>query len=210
MIKILIADDHPIFREGVKQIISSTSEFMVKDEASDGREVMNLVWKYDYDIVILDISMPGRSGLEILEQLNIEKPNIKVLIVSMYSEEQYAVQAIKAGASGYLTKGGAARELINALQKIVSGGMYISPSVAEQLAVEVKGHPEGNIHDLLSPREFQIFLMLAEGKEVKSIANELAISSSSVSTHRSRVLEKMGLKTNADLVRYAVKKGFVE
>lgn len=211
MIKLLIADDHEIFREGLKQVINQTEEFMVIDEASDSREVVNFALKYDYDILILDISMPpGRNGLEVLEEIKKERPDLHILILSMHSEEQYAVQAIKAGASGYLTKKSASHELLDALHTVISDHMYISQEVAEQLADEVKGNTGSSIHDLLSPREFQIFLKIAEGKSLKEIADELAISSSSVSTHRSRALEKMKLKTNADIIRYAVKHKLID
>jgi two-component system invasion response regulator UvrY len=211
MVKILIVDDHEIFREGLKQVINQTDDFTVKDEACNGREALNLIWKNDYDIVILDISMPpGRNGLEVLKQMKIKKPDLRVLILSVYPEDQYAIQAIKAGASGYLTKSSVARELINALTRISSNGMYISPEVAEQMADEIKAPRESIIHDLLSPREFQIFLKIAGGESIKQIADELAISSSSVSTHRKRILDKMKLKNTAEMIRYAVKNRLVE
>lgn len=211
MIKILIVDDHEIFREGLKQVINQTDDFAVKDEACNGREALNLIWKNDYDIVILDISMPpGRNGLEVLKQMKLKKPDLRVLMLSVYPEDQYAIQAIKAGASGYLTKSSVARELVHALTRISSNGMYISPEVAEQMADEIKAPRESIIHDLLSPREFQIFLKIAQGESIKQIADELAISSSSVSTHRKRILEKMKLKNTAEMIRYAVKNRLVE
>lgn len=211
MIRILIADDHQIFREGLKQIINETEEFRVIDEACDAREVLNMVLKNTYDILILDISMPpGRNGLEVLEDIKKEKSDLNVLILSMYSEEQYAVQAIKAGASGYLTKKSAPHELLDALHTIISDHLYISQEVAEQLVGEVKGTNEKKIHNLLSIREFHTFLKIAEGKTLKEIANELAISASSVSTHRSRALEKMKLKNNADIIRYAIKNKLID
>jgi DNA-binding NarL/FixJ family response regulator len=211
MIRILIADDHQIFREGLKQIINDTEEFGVIDEACNSREVLNLVLKNEYDILILDISMPpGRNGLEVLEEIKKKNADLSVLILSMYSEEQYAVQAIKAGASGYLTKKSASHELLDALHTIISDHLYISQEVAEQLASEVKGTNEKKIHNLLSIREFQTFLKIAEGKTLKEIANELAISSSSVSTHRSRALEKMKLKNNADIIRFAIKNKLID
>ena len=211
MIKILIADDHEIFREGLKQVINQTNEFKVIDEARDSREVLNLALKNTYDVVILDISMPpGRNGLEVLEEIKKEKPNLQVLILSMHSEEQYAVQAIKIGASGYLTKKSAPHELVDALHTVISDHMYISQEVAEQLANEVKRPNEKPIHNLLSPREFQIFLKIADGESLKEIANELALSSSSVSTHRARALDKMKLKTNADIIRYAIKHNLID
>ena len=208
--KVLIVDDHPIFREGLKQILLADPEVSAIDEAANAAEVFSLVRKHNYDVIILDINMPGRNGLEILNDLRAEKPEIRVLVLSMYSEEQFAVQAIKAGASGYLTKNGAARELTVALRKIISGGMFISPAVAEQLASEVKGDREKALHESLSPREHQVMYLIACGKGNQEIANELSISPSAVSTHRIRILNKMNLKNNADIIRYALKQGLVE
>lgn len=208
--KVLIVDDHPIFREGLKQILMADPEVAAIHEASNGAEVLSLVRKNDYDVIILDINMPGRNGLEILSDLKAGKPEIRVLVLSMYSEEQFAVQAIKTGASGYLTKNGAARELRVALRKIISGGMYISPGVAEQLASEVKGDREKALHESLSPREYQVMYLIACGKGNQEIANELSISPSAVSTHRIRILNKMNLKNNAEIIRYAIKYGLVE
>lgn len=208
--RVLIADDHQMFREGLKQILLSDPDITVVEEAGDGQEVLNLVLKNKYDVVVLDISMPGRSGLEILQELKVEKPEIQVLMLSMYNEEQFAVQAIKAGASGYLTKNGAAREVLAALRKIVSGGMYISAAVAQELASELKGDREKAPHSKLSPREYQVMCLIASGKSNAEIAVELSISPSAVSTHRARILTKMNLKTNADIIRYAIKQGLVE
>lgn len=208
--KVLLADDHQMFREGLKQILLSDSEISRVDEAGNGQEVLHLAWKNNYDLVILDISMPGRNGLEILQEIKVEKPELRVLILSMYSEEQFAVQAIKAGASGYLTKNGAAKELMIAVRKIISGGMYISHTVAEALASELKGDRDKSLHELLSPREYQVMRLIAEGKGNGEIANELSISKSAVSTHRARLLRKMNMKTNADVIRYMIKQGLVD
>jgi DNA-binding NarL/FixJ family response regulator len=183
--KILIADDHRMFREGLKQILLSDPGITRVDEAGNGQEVLNLVWK-------------------------VEKPEIRVLVLSMYSEEQFAVQAIKTGASGYLTKEGAAREVMIALRKIISGGMYISAAVAEALASAVKGDQDKALHESLSPREYQVMHLIANGKGNGEIANELSISKSAVSTHRARLLRKMNMKTNADIIRYMIKKGLVD
>lgn len=208
--KILIADDHQMFREGLKQILLSDPEISRVDEAGNGQEVLSLVWKNNYDVVIMDIAMPGRNGLEVLQELKVEKPEIRVLVLSMYSEEQFAVQAIKTGASGYLTKEGAAREVMIALRKIISGGMYISAAVAEALASAVKGDQDKALHESLSPREYQVMHLIANGKGNGEIANELSISKSAVSTHRARLLRKMSMKTNADIIRYMIKKGLVD
>jgi two-component system invasion response regulator UvrY len=208
--KVLIADDHKMFREGLKQILLSDPDIAVVEEAGNGQEVLNLVFKKKFDVIILDISMPGRNGLEILQELKVEKPEIQVLMLSMYNEEQFAVQAIKAGASGYLTKNGAAREVVAAIRKIVSGGMYISAAVALELASELKGDREKTPHSKLSPREYQVMCLIASGKSNAEIANELSVSPSAVSTHRNRILTKMNLKTNADIIRYAIKQGLVE
>ncbi len=214
MIKVLIADDHPIFREGLKKILFSSQDKamsgIIVDEARNGQEVLGMVVRNRYDVVILDVNMPGRNGLEILEQLKAENPELRVLILSMYSEELYAVRAIKAGAAGYLNKNGAAMELVEALKKVISGNMYISPAVAEQLAVELKSDLEKPLHELLSAREYQVMCMIAAGKSIKSIADELAISTSAVSTHRHRLLKKMNMKNSAELIRYSVKQGLVD
>jgi DNA-binding NarL/FixJ family response regulator len=207
--KVLLADDHQMFREGLKQILLSDPEISEVDEAGNGQEVLSLVWKNRYDLIILDISMPGRNGLEILHEIKAERPELRVLILSMYSEEQFAVQSIKAGASGYLTKNGAAKELMIALRKIISGGMYISHTVAEALASELKGDRDKGVHESLSPREYQVMRFIAEGKGNGEIADELSISKSAVSTHRARLLRKMNMKTNADIIRYMIKQGLI-
>jgi DNA-binding NarL/FixJ family response regulator len=207
--KVLLADDHQMFREGLKQILLSDPEISEVDEAGNGQEVLSLVWKNRYDLIILDISMPGRNGLEILHEIKAERPELRVLILSMYSEEQFAVQSIKAGASGYLTKNGAAKELMIALRKIISGGMYISHTVAEALASELKGDRDKGLHESLSPREYQVMRFIAEGKGNGEIADELSISKSAVSTHRARLLRKMNMKTNADIIRYMIKQGLI-
>jgi DNA-binding NarL/FixJ family response regulator len=208
--RILIADDHQMFREGLKQILLSDPDISVVDEAGNGQDVLNLVLKNKYDVVILDINMPGRNGLEILQELKVERPEMQVLMISMYAEEQFAVQAIKAGASGYMSKNGAAREVLTALRKIVSGGMFISSTVALELASEIKGDREKTPHSKLSPREYQVMRLIASGKRNAEIADELSISPSAVSTHRNRILTKMNLDRNADIIRYAIKHGLVD
>ena len=210
MIKILIADDHPIVREGLKQILAETSNMVVTDEASNGQGLLNKVWKKDYDVVLLDISMPGRSGLDILKQLRIERPKLPVLILSIHPEEQYAVRALKAGASGYLTKKSAPDELITAIWKVSQGRKYVSSSLAEKLAFELEIDTEKPPHETLSDREYQVMCMIASGKTVKEIAEELLLSVKTVSTHRSRILEKMKLKSNAKLIHYAIKNRLVD
>lgn len=209
MIKLLIVDDHPIFREGLKQILWSYDDSIVIDEAENGKEAFQKVATARYDLIILDLEMPGRNGLEVLEALKQERLDLNILILSMYSEEQYAIQAIRAGAAGYLTKNGAARELIVAIQKILAGGMYISTTVAEQLAIEVKGGNRKAIHELLSSREFKVICMIANGKRISEIADELSVSTSTISTHRARILKKLNLKNNADIIRYALKNNLV-
>ena len=210
MIKILIADDHAIVRKGLKQILSETSDMIVAAEAADGRQCLELVWKKDLDLVLLDISMPGRGGLDILKELKCEKPKLPVLILSMYPEEQYAVRALKAGASGYLTKESAPEELIAAIRKVSQGGKYVSSSLAEKLAVYLETDAEKPVHEMLSDREYQVMLMIASGKTVKQIADELSLSVKTISTYRARTLIKMGMKNNAEITYYAIKKALVE
>ena len=210
MIKILIADDHAVVREGLKQIISETPDMRVTDEANNGQEVLNKVSEQHYDVVLLDIAMPGRSGLDVLKQLKSKKPKLPVLMLSVHPEEQYAVRTLKAGASGYLTKGSATDELIAAIRKISTGKKYVSSSLAEKLAFDLDMDHEKPRHEILSDREYQVMSMIASGKTVKEIADELSLSVQTISTYRSRILEKMKMKNNAEIIYYAVKQGLVE
>ena len=204
MIRILIADDHQIVREGLKQILAETSDMAVVAEASNGQEVLIRLDKNTVDVVMLDISMPGRSGLDILKQLRSDYPKLPVLILSMYSEEQYAMRALRAGASGYLTKDSAPEELIDAIRKIFSGKKYVSASLAEKLAVYLDEGQEKPLHQALSDREYQVMCMIASGKAVKEIASNLNLSVKTISTYRSRILDKMRMKSNASLTHYAI------
>jgi len=210
MIKILIADDHPIVRKGLKNIIKETSDMTVADEASNGQEVIKKALKKDFDIVVLDISMPGRSGLDILKELKIHKPKLSVLVLSVHPEEHYAVRALKAGASGYLTKESAPEELIKAIYRISLGKKYISSSLAEKLALDLDINSERPPHEALSDREFEVMCLIASGKTIKEIASELFLSIKTISTYRSRILEKMRMKSNAELTHYAIKHRLVE
>lgn len=210
MIRILIADDHAIVRRGLKQILSEIPEVEAIDEAGNGQEVLAKLGKSGYDLVLLDISMPGRSGLDVLKQIKADRPGQQVLMLSMHPEEQYAVRALKAGASGYLTKESAPEELITAARKILSGGKYVSAALAEKFASELNRDIEKAPHETLSDREFEIMLMIASGKTVKEIGDELALSIKTVSTYRSRILAKMNLKNNAEITRYAIENGLLQ
>lgn len=205
MIRILIADDHPLFREGLRGILAGCPDITVSGEASNGQEVLEKVWNNEYDMVLLDIAMPGTQGLEVLKRLKNEKPKLPVLVLSMYPEEQYAVRVIKAGASGYLTKESASEELITAIRRISGGRKYITSSIAERLADDVEPTAEKPLHDTLSDSEFEVFRMIAAGKTTTQIAEELFLSAKTISTYRSRILEKMKMKTNAELIHYAIK-----
>ncbi len=208
-IRILIADDHPIVREGYKKILSDTPDMLVADEAENGQEVLNYIRKKNYDLILLDISMPGRSGLEILKELKNERPRLPVLILSIYPEEQYAVRAFRAGASGYLTKASAPNELMSAIRKISQGGRYISSSLAEQLTYYLDADADKPLHETLSDREYQVMLMIASGKTVSEIAGELFLSVKTISTYRSHILEKTKMKNNAEITLYAVRNKLV-
>ncbi|MEW6001110.1 MAG: response regulator transcription factor [Nitrospirota bacterium] len=210
MTKVLIADDHTIVREGLKQILAETPDIVVTGEASNGQEVLNKVWKNDYDLILLDISMPGRSGLDILKELRSQRPKLPVLILSMHPEEQYAVRVLKSGAAGYLTKESAPEELVKAIRKVVRGGKYVSPNLAMKLASELKIDVERPPHESLSDREYQVMCMIASGKTVKEIAEELSLSVKTISTYRARILEKMKLKNNAELTHYAIQHKLVD
>lgn len=209
MIKLLIADDHIIVREGLKKIIAESLDITVADEASNGQEVLDKVWKNDYDVVLLDISMPGRSGLDILKQLKSEQPELPVLILSMHPEEQYAVRVLKAGASGYLTKESAPDELITAIRKVASGRKYVTASLAEKLAFDLQTNTDKQLHETLSDREYQVMCMIARGKTLKEIAEELSLSTKTISTYRARLLEKMKMSNNAQLTHYAIQNKLV-
>jgi len=204
MIRVLIADDHAIVRRGLKQIIEGSGEMLVVAEADSGIDALHKMREIACDVVLLDISMPDMSGIDVLKQIHAEKPQLPILILSIYSEDQYAKRLIKAGAVGYMTKESAPSEVIKALRHVASGKKYISPVVAEILANELGMAGEKLPHQILSDREYQIFLLLASAKTVSDIADTLALSVKTVSTYRTRVLEKMHLKNNAELMRYAV------
>jgi two-component system invasion response regulator UvrY len=209
-VRILIADDHPIVREGFKQVISETPDMIVADEASNGQEVMKLIRKNEYDLVLLDISMPGRSGLEVLKELKKENARLPVLILSIYPEEQYAMRAFRAGAAGYLTKASAPNELISAIRKIVRGGRYVSATLAEKLTYYLDQDISRPPQELLSDREYQVMLMIGSGKTVKEIAAELCLSVKTISTYRTHILEKMKMKNNAEITLYVVQNKLTE
>jgi DNA-binding NarL/FixJ family response regulator len=204
MIRILVVDDHAIVREGLKQILSDVSDISVLAEAANGQEAMDRIRRETFDVILMDISMPGRSGLEILKDIKNEQPKLPVLILSMHPEEQYAIRALKAGAAGYMNKSSAPDELIGAIRKVSAGRKYVSPSVAEKLAFELGSDPTRLPHELLSDREYQVMIMLAAGKSVSEIGEELCLSVKTISTYRARIMEKMNLKKNAELTLYAV------
>lgn len=204
MIKILIADDHAIVRKGLRQIVSADQQMKIVSEVQNGAELLQMIRKETVDIVILDISMPGRNGLEVLKDLKRDYPFLPVIVLSMYPEDQYAVRAFRAGAAGYMTKESAPEELVEAIRKAYKGGKYISPQVAELLAEYVETKVTDEPHKLLSDREFEVFMMLARGITVSQISSDLNLSVKTVSTYRTRILEKMQMATNADLTRYAL------
>lgn len=210
MIKVIIADDHKMFREGLKQILREAQDIAIVDEAESGQETLNKIYNNGFDLLILDIAMPGLSGLDVLKELKANKSRLSILILSMYPEEQYALRAIKAGASGYITKASAPDELIEAIRKISRGGTYISSSIAEKLLFSLKDDSEKLPHEALSNREYQILKMIASGKTASQIADELCLSIKTISTYRARILEKMNLKNNAELIHYAIKHNLIE
>jgi two-component system, NarL family, invasion response regulator UvrY len=208
--RVLIADDHAVFRRGLKETIGEAFPKAVFGEAKTAQEAVESVRRHDWEIVILDISMPGLSGLDILEDLRRLRPKLPVLFLSMYPEEQYARRALKSGAAGYLTKESIPEELKEAVRRILSGGRYVSASLAEKLAFDLRRGADVPIHELLSDREFQVLRMIATGKTVKQIADEISLSVKTVSTYRTRILEKTGMKTTAELIRYAFQAQLVD
>jgi DNA-binding NarL/FixJ family response regulator len=210
MIKVLVADDHAIVRRGLRQILAETTDIVLAGEASTPQEIIQKVRDERWDVVVLDINLPGGNGLELLAEIRRERPGLPVLILTVYSEEQYAVRAIRAGAAGFLTKESAPDKLIEAVRKVAGGGRYVSSELAETLASLLAGESPGQLHERLSDREFEVMKMFAAGKTVSQIALELALSVKTVSTHRTRLLKKMGMKTNAELMHYAVRNHLVE
>jgi two-component system, NarL family, invasion response regulator UvrY len=203
--KILIVDDHAIFREGLKRILSDDFKGATFGDAGNATEALEQLWKKKWDLVLLDITMHGRTGLDVLKEIRSSASTLPVLILSGHSEEQYAVRVLRAGATGYLTKESASRELSNAVRKLLGGGKYISASLAEQLATEIQS-PQGDLHEKLSNREYQVMLLIAAGKVPKEIGNELSLSAKTISTYRSRILEKLKLRNNAEIMRYVVER----
>ncbi len=207
--KILIADDHAVVRAGLKQILTGVSGVTEIDGVADGDEVMEKIKEKDYDVVVLDISMPSKNGLEVLKQLKSAKPKLPVLMLSMYAEGQYAVRVLKAGASGYLTKDSASEELVNAVEKIYLGRKYITPSLAEKLA-DFTWEGDKFPHERLSDREFNVFKMIASGNTVKEVAANLCLSVKTVSTYKARIYEKMKLESRVDITSYAIKNKLID
>ena len=211
MIRVLIADDHPIVRQGLRQILAETGDIEVKAEASAGQEALEKIRLHPLDAVVLDLSMPGTSGLDTLKQIKEERPRLPVLVLSIYPENQYAVRALRAGASGYLTKNSAPEDLVTAIRKLAEGGRFITPSLGEILAESLQNPLNKKpLHEMLSDREFEVLRFIAQGKTVGKTAQILFLSPKTVSTYRRRILQKIGLKTSAELIRYAVEHGVCE
>jgi DNA-binding NarL/FixJ family response regulator len=208
--RVLIADDHAVFRRGLKETIAEAFPKVTFGEAKTAQETVSLVRRQEWEIVILDISMPGLSGLDILDDVRRLRPKLPVLFLSMHPEEQYARRALKSGAAGYLTKDSIPEELKDAVRRILAGGRYVSATLAEKLAFDLRGGADTPVHELLSSREFQVLRMIASGKTVKQIADEISLSVKTVSTYRARILEKAGMKTTAELIRYAIQAQLVD
>jgi two-component system invasion response regulator UvrY len=202
MIKLLVIDDHPVVRQGIRQILSEASDIVVGDDAVNGSEALEKGRREQWSAVLLDLSLAGVDGLEILKQLRQERPNLPILVLSMYPEDQFGVRAIRAGASGYLTKDSAPQELVNAIRRIVGGNPYLSPWLAARLAREVATNVDKSPHELLSDREYQVMLRIASGRSTKQIADELCLSPKTVGTYRLRLAKKMSLSTEAELTAY--------
>jgi two-component system, NarL family, invasion response regulator UvrY len=210
MIKILVVDDHAVVRRGLRQILAETSDLHVAGEAGSAAEAMQKVQGERWDVVVLDVGLGGKSGLDLIADIRKLRPEARVLVLTMFSEEQYAVRAIRAGAAGFLTKESAPDKLVDAVRKVASGGRFISPELAETLASMVAGEGSGKPHERLSNREFEILKLIGSGKTVSQIAEDLTLSVKTVSTHRTRILRKMDMKTNAELTHYAVKNALVD
>jgi two-component system invasion response regulator UvrY len=202
MIKLLIADDHPVVRQGIRLILAEAADITVADEAVNGASAISKSQRGGWDAILLDLSMPGSDGLEVLKQLRREHPSLPILVLSVHPEDQFALRAIRAGASGYLTKDSAPEELVNAIRRVVQGGHYLSPWLSDRLAREIANGAPSSPHEQLSDREYQVMLRIASGKTTKEIADELSLSHKTVSTYRSRLSRKMGLTGEAELTAY--------
>ena len=205
MIRVLLADDHAMVRTGLKEILMATGDMVVAGEATNGNEALQAVREAEYDIVVLDMSMPGRSGIELIKLIRAERPKLRILVLSMHSEQQYAVRAVKAGASGYLTKESAAEALVTAIRRVAGGGAFISPETAERLVLDTGGSGDEAPHKLLSDREFQVFRMIAAGRALTEVAGALALSVKTISTHKTHIMQKIGVSNQTELVRYAIR-----
>jgi DNA-binding NarL/FixJ family response regulator len=210
MTRVVIADDHGIVREGLRQILAAAGDLDVVGEATDGHETLAIARGTEFDVLVLDMSMPGKSGVELIKQLKSEKPKLRIVVLTMHQENQYAVRAIRAGASGYLTKDSASAQLVQAIRKVAAGGAYISAEVAEQLAHQAHGAAALAPHEALSDREFQVLRLLATGESLTDIGNRLHLSVKTISTHKSRIMEKLALANQAELIRYAIAHGLAD
>lgn len=210
MINILIADDHAIVREGLKQIVAEQNDMHVEGEAANYNELFQLLPQKSWNIVILDIHMPGKNGLEAIKDIRQQYPDLPVLILSMYSEEQYGLRSIKAGASGFLEKASAPDELVKAIQKIIAGEKYIGPRLVEQMAKSLESNHKSQVHESLSNRELQILCLIASGKSAEDIAKDLIISVHTVYSYRNRIFEKMKMKSNVELTQYAIQNNLIK
>jgi two-component system invasion response regulator UvrY len=203
-VKVIIADDHPVVRQGLRQMLAVEQDLQVVGEAKNGQEVVDLSRRVPWEVAVLDYNMPGKNGLELIKELRQRYPGRAVLVLSMYPEDRYAVRALKAGAAGYLTKESSPEELVSAIRKVAGGGRYVTPTLGEKLALELEDNRGKPLHETLSDREYQVMWMIASGKTVRQIADELFLSPNTVSTHRTRILRKMKMKSNAELMHYAI------
>jgi two-component system, NarL family, invasion response regulator UvrY len=208
--KVLIADDHAVFREGLKRILNEAADISEVGEAANAQQLMKSIREIRWDVILLDINMPGKSGLEVLKEIKQTNPRLAVLILSMYPEKQFAVRVIKAGAAGYITKAAAGSEVLQAIRKVFRDGKYISDSVAEHLAMAVEQPVDRPLHESLSDREFEVLRMIGSGKTVSEIAGELSLSVKTISTYRTHILEKMNLKNSADIMQYVITHGLAD
>jgi two-component system invasion response regulator UvrY len=209
MMRILIVDDHAILRRGLRALLSDAFARAEFGEASNAKQALELVGKKEWDVALLDITLPGKSGLDLLKELKAARPRLPVLVLSVHSEDQFAVRALKAGAGGYMTKESAPEELVQAIRKILAGGQYVSPTLAEKLALSVRRDFTRTPHETLSDREYEVMCRIASGKTATEIAGELSLSVKTISTYRARILEKLGVKNSAEIARYAIRTGLV-